>query len=113
MSQKKNWIVLVAPGPVTKVFTSPQKNHQAKVPILHNKSCKQYFVADAWAKGNSAKYHRKLSGPRSAEFKFLFPCLEFSTCSFPNDTALIPIGEKPYTNVCANTDVFLDGDFIV
>ena len=29
-----------------------------------------------------------------------------------NDTVLIPIGEKSYTNVCANTDVFLDGDFI-
>jgi hypothetical protein len=42
----------------------------------------------------------------------LFPRLECSTCSFPNDTVLIPIGEKSYTNVCANTDVFLDGDFI-
>ncbi len=31
---------------------------------------------------------------------------------FSNNTALIPIGEKSYTNVCANTDVFLDGDFI-
>ncbi len=34
------------------------------------------------------------------------------TCSFPNNTVLIPIGEKSYTNVCANTDVFLDGNFI-
>jgi hypothetical protein len=25
---------------------------------------------------------------------------------------LIPIGEKSYTNVCANMDVWLDGDFI-
>jgi hypothetical protein len=25
---------------------------------------------------------------------------------------LIPIGEKSYTNVCTNTDVWLDGDFI-
>jgi hypothetical protein len=24
---------------------------------------------------------------------------------------LIPVGEKSYTNVCANTDVWLDGDF--
>ncbi len=32
--------------------------------------------------------------------------------SFPNNTVLIPIGEKSYTNVCTNTDVFLDGDFI-
>jgi hypothetical protein len=29
-----------------------------------------------------------------------------------NKEALIPIGEKSYTNVCASTDVWLDGDFI-
>ena len=90
----------------------PPKNHKAKVPILHNKCRKQYSIADAWLKGNIAKYHWKLSGRRSADFKFLFPCLECSTCSFPNNTALIPIGKKSYTYVCANTDVFLDGDFI-
>ncbi len=45
----------------------PPKNHKAKVPILHNKSRKQYSVADAWAKGNIAKYHWKLSGRRSAD----------------------------------------------
>ncbi len=90
----------------------PPKNHKAKVPILHNTSRKQYSVADAWAKGNIAKYHRKLSGRRSADFKFLFPCLECSTCCFPYKESFIPIGEKSYTNVCANTDVWLYGDFI-
>jgi hypothetical protein len=90
----------------------PIENDKAELPNLHNKFCKQYSVQDAWAKGNIAKYHWKLSGRRSAEFKVLFPCLESSTCSFPNDTVLIPIGEKSYTNVWANTDVFLDGDFI-
>jgi hypothetical protein len=49
---------------------------------------------------------------RSADFKFLFPCLECSTCCFTQEEAFIPIGEKSYTNVCANTDVWLDGDFI-
>ena len=90
----------------------PPKNHKAKVPILHNKSRKQYSVADAWAEGNIAKYHRKLIGRRSADFKFLFPCLECSTCCFPYKESFVPIGEKSYTNVCANTDVWLDGDFI-
>jgi hypothetical protein len=90
----------------------PPKNHKAKVPILHNKSCKQYSVADAWAKGNIVKYHWKLSGRRSADHKFLFPCLECSTCCFPYEEPFIPIGEKSYTNVCANTVVWLDGDFI-
>jgi hypothetical protein len=90
----------------------PPKNYKAKVPILHNKSRKQYYVADAWAKGNIAKYHWKLSGRRSADYKFLFPCLECSTCCFPYEESFIPSGEKSYTNVCANTDVWLDGDFI-
>ena len=90
----------------------PTDTDKAKHQNLINKFCKQYSVQDAWAKGNIAKYHRKLSGRRSSDFKFLFPHLECSTCSFPNDSVLIPIGEKSYTNVCANTDVFLDGDFI-
>ncbi len=60
----------------------PPKNHKAKVPIPHNKFRKQYSIADAWLKGNIAKYHRKLSERRSADFKFLFPHLECSTCAF-------------------------------
>ncbi len=90
----------------------PPENHKAKEPILHNKFCNQYSVADAWAKGNIAKYQRKLSGRRSADLKFLFACLECSTCCFPHKEAFIPIGEKLYTDVCANTDVWLDVDFI-
>ncbi len=31
---------------------------------------------------------------------------------FHTQQQLIPIGEKSYTNVCANTDVWLNGDFI-
>ncbi len=87
------------------------KNHKAKVPIMHNKFWKQYSIADAWLKGNIAKYQRKLSGRRSADFKFLFPCLECSTYAFPYNESFVPIGEKPYTNVCTNTDVWLNGDF--
>ncbi len=100
-----------SPWASNKGLYEPPENHKAKVPILHNKFRKQYSVHDAWAKENIAKYHRKLSGWRSADFKFLFPCLECSTCCFPNEEAFIPIGEKSYTNVCANTDVWFDGDF--
>jgi hypothetical protein len=57
----------------------PTENDKAKLPNLHNKFRKHYSVQDARAKGNIAKYHRKLSGRRSAEFKFLFPRLECST----------------------------------
>jgi hypothetical protein len=100
-----------SPWASNKGLYKPTENDKAKVPILHNKFRKQYYVHDAWAKGNIAKYHRKLSGRRSAEFKLLFPRLECST-HFSSKEAVIPIGEKSYTNVCANTDVWLDGDFI-
>jgi hypothetical protein len=32
--------------------------------------------------------------------------------AFPHTHVMIPLGEKAYTNVCTNTDVWLDGDFI-
>ncbi len=83
-----------SPWASNKGLYKPPENHKAKVPILHNKFRKQYSVHDAWAKGNIAKYLWKLSGRRSAEFKFLFPRLECSTCCFPHEAAFIPIGEK-------------------
>jgi hypothetical protein len=79
--------------------------------MKYNKFCKQSSLADAWLNGNIAKYQRKLSGRRSADFKFLYLYQEFSTCAFPHTQQLIPTGEKSYTNVCPNTDVWLDGDF--
>jgi hypothetical protein len=94
------------------VNKTPPKTHKAKVPMKYNKFCKQYSIPDAWLNGNIAKYHRKLSGRRSADFKFLYPYLECSTCAFPHTQQLITIGEKSYTNVCADTDIWLDGDFI-
>ena len=94
------------------LYETPPETHKAKVPIMHNKFCKQSSIADAWLKGNIAKYQQKLSGRRSADLKFLFPHLECSTCAFPYKESFIPNGEKSYTNVRANTDVWLDGDFI-
>ncbi len=101
-----------SPWASNKGLCKPTENDKAEVSNLHNKFRKQYSVHDTWAKGNIPKYHWKLSGRRSAELKVLFPCLECSTCCFPNKEAFIPIGEKSYTNVCANIDVWLDGDFI-
>jgi hypothetical protein len=80
--------------------------------MKYNNFRKQYSIADAWLNKNIAKYQQKLSGWRSADFKFLYPYLECSTCAFPYTECLIPIGERSYTNLCANTDVWLDGDFI-
>ncbi len=94
------------------VIKTPPKTHKAKVQMKYNKFCKQYSIADAWLNGNIAKYQQKLSGRKSADFKFLYPYLECSTCAFPHTQQLIPIGGKSYINVCANTDVWLDGDFI-
>ncbi len=94
------------------VIETQPKTHKAKVPIKYNKFCLQCSIADAWLNGNIAKYQQKLSGRRSADFKFLYPYLECSTCTFLHTQQLVPIGEKSYTNVCANTDVWLDDDFI-
>jgi hypothetical protein len=62
------------------VFKTPSKTHKAKVPMKYNKFRKQYSIADTWLNGNIAKYQQKLSGRRSADFKFLYPYLECSTC---------------------------------
>ncbi len=70
------------------VIKTPPETHKVKVPIKYNKFCKQYSIADAWLNGNIAKYERKLSGSRSADFKFLYPYLECSTCAFPHTTAI-------------------------
>jgi hypothetical protein len=80
--------------------------------MKYKKFCKKYSIADAWINGNIVKYQQKLSRRRSANFKFLYPYLEYSRCAFPHTHQYIPIGEKSYTNVCTNTDVWLDGDFI-
>jgi hypothetical protein len=66
------------------VIKTPPKTHKAKVPMKYNKFCKQYSIADAWLNGNIAKYQQKLSGRRSADFKFLYPYLGCSTCAFPH-----------------------------
>ncbi len=92
------------------LYETPPETHKAKVPMKCNKFRKQYSIADAWINNDIAKYQQKLSGRRSADFKFLYPYLEWSPCAFTYKDCFIPIGEKPYTNVCANTDVWLDGD---
>jgi hypothetical protein len=93
------------------IDNTPHLNCKGKVSVK-NKFCKKYSIADAWINGNIAKYQQKLSGRRSADFKFLYPHLECSTCAFPHKNVVVPIVEKAYTNVCANIDVWLDGDFI-
>jgi hypothetical protein len=93
-------------------YRTPPETHKAKVPMKHNKFRKQYSTVDAWLIGNIAKYQQKLSGRRSADFKFLYPYLECSTYAFPYKDTFISICENSYTNVCANTDVWLDSDFI-
>ncbi len=94
------------------IDNTPHKTHKGKVSIKYKKFRKKYSIAGAWINGNIAKYQRKLSGRRSADFKFLYPYLECSTYAFQHTHVMIPIGEKAYTNLCANTDVWLDGDFI-
>jgi hypothetical protein len=58
------------------LYETPPETHKAKVPMKYKKFHKQYSIADAWINGNIAKYQQKLSGRRSADFKFLYPYLE-------------------------------------
>ncbi len=85
-------------------YETPPETHKAKVPMKHNKFRKQYSIADAWLNGNIAKYQQKLSGRRSADFKFLYPYLECPTCAFPYKDTFIPIGEKS-SPMCAQTQM--------
>ena len=62
-----------SPWASNKGLYEPLKNLKTKVPIMHNKFRKQYSIADAWINGNIAKYQQKLSGRRSADFKFFYP----------------------------------------
>ncbi len=50
--------------------------HLSSKPTLWNQFRKKYSIAEAWSKGKIAKYHRKLSGRRSHNFKFLILVLE-------------------------------------
>jgi hypothetical protein len=59
------------------LYETPPETQQAKVPMKYNKFRKQYSIADAWLNRNIAKYQQKLTGRRSADFKFLYyPYLE-------------------------------------
>jgi hypothetical protein len=64
------------------LYETPPETHKAKVPMKYKKFHKQYSIADAWINCNIAKYQRKLSWRRSADFKSLYPYLECSTCAF-------------------------------
>jgi hypothetical protein len=71
-----DWIALIAPLPVPNIDKTPHETHNGKVSIKYKKFRKKYSIADAWINGNIAKYQQKLSGRRSAGFKFLYPYLE-------------------------------------
>ena len=64
----------------------PHKNRMDKVSVK-NKFCNKYSIADAWINGYIAKYQWKLSGRRSADFKFFVSSsgmfhMHFSTQEF-------------------------------
>ncbi len=68
--QLNNWrkvmldrITVIAPLPVTEVFTRPHLRLTRLRSKWSTRSfCKQYSIADAWINGNIAKYQQKLSG---------------------------------------------------
>ena len=44
-----------SPWASNKGLYKPLKTHKAKLPMMYNKFCKQYSIADAWINGNIAK----------------------------------------------------------
>ena len=71
------------------------------------------LFSDAWAMKSLAKSHSKFSGRSTSLHMLLSPELHCPTCSFPESITTIFIGDKDYIHKCTNTNVWLDGDFLV
>ena len=82
-------------------------------PTFNNQTFPQYSISDAWAMKSLAKSHSEFSGRSTSLHILLSPELHCPTCSFPESITTIFIGDKDYIHKCTNTNVWLDGDFLV
>ncbi len=89
------------------VFDKPVGYHEAS-----NHSLEKYSFAEAWKMDALVTSHSKFSGRSTSTHMFLNPEVHCATCSFPQSSTFICIGDKNYINKCSNTNVWLDGDFI-
>jgi hypothetical protein len=83
-----------------------------KCPVAPNQSS-MYSLSDAWTRNNLQTSQSKFSGTSTSLHNFLQPELHCKQCSFPQSSTNIFIGDQAYINKCTNTNVWLDGDFVV
>jgi hypothetical protein len=69
-----------------------------------------FTVQEAWDKGNIARYYQTLSSRQ--EFKFLWPRLTCTECTFPHHKPFIQIGDEDYIASITQTTNWYDGVFI-
>jgi hypothetical protein len=81
-------------------------------PEASNCSHEKYSLAEAWKIDAIVTSYRKFSGRSTSTHMFLNSELHCVTCSFPQSSTFICIGNKNYINKCSNTNVWLDGNFI-
>ncbi len=82
-------------------------------PEVSNNSIEKHSLAEAWKMDALVTSHSKFSVRITSTHMYLNPELQCVTCSFPQYLTLICIGDKNYINKCSNTNVWLDGNFIV
>jgi len=69
-----------------------------------------FTVQEAWDHGNIARLYQTLSSRE--EFKFLWPRLTCTDCTFPHHKPFIQIGDEDYMASITNTTNWYDGVFI-
>jgi hypothetical protein len=89
------------------VFDKPVGYHEAS-----NCSLEKYSLAEALKMDALETSHSKFSGRSTSTHMFLNPEVHCVSCSFPQSSSFICIGNKNYINKCSYTNVWLDGNFI-
>ena len=69
-----------------------------------------FTVQEAWDQGNIARFYKTLSSRQ--EFKFLWPRLTCTECTFPHHKPFIQIGDEDYMASITQTTNWYDGVFI-
>ncbi len=61
--------------------------------------------------GCTCNFSQQFFGRSTSTHNFLNPEVHCASCSFPQSSTFICIGDKNYINKCSNTNVWLDGNF--
>ncbi len=88
------------------VFDKPVGYHEAS-----NCSLEKYSLAEACKMDALVTSHSKYSGRSTSTHNFLNPEVHCASCSFPQSSTFICIGNKNYIYKCSNTNIWLGGTF--